>query len=110
MMKEGIDLAAAEQAKARTRKRYADSPETEMDVAGGAVDSPPHYKSNVSGIETIDCVEAMLTPTEFIGTCKGSVLKYISRAGKKVGNPELQDLRKARWYLNKLIATMEKEL
>ena len=37
----------------------------------------------------------------------GSVLKYIKRAGKKVGNSELQDLKKIRWYLDRQIARLE---
>jgi hypothetical protein len=63
------------------------------------VNHPPHYTTG--GIETIDYIEAKLTPEEFRGYCKGSVLKYSSRAGKK-GDAD-EDLKKARWYLNRLI-------
>jgi Protein of unknwon function (DUF3310) len=39
---------------------------------------------------------------------KGTVVKYLLRAGSKNQSPELQDLKKARWYLDRKIASMEK--
>lgn len=39
----------------------------------------------------------------------GQVVKYIQRRGTKPGESELDDLRKARWYLNYRIAQLEKE-
>lgn len=68
------------------------------------VNHPAHYK--VGGIETIDYIEAKLTPEEFRGYLKGNVLKYLSRAGNK-GNYE-EDLLKARWYMNREIAKFAK--
>ena len=56
--------------------------------------SPDHYK--VGGIETIDFMQAKLTPEEFAGYCKGNMLKYITRAGHK--DDAGQDMRKALWY------------
>lgn len=38
----------------------------------------------------------------------GTVVKYILRAGRKPGEAELQDYRKALWYLTRKIANMEK--
>jgi hypothetical protein len=67
------------------------------------VNQPPHYTDG--GIETIDYLRAKLTPDEFKGFCKGNALKYISRAGKK-STDELEDYRKAKWYLDKLIETI----
>lgn len=63
------------------------------------VNHPPHYK--VGGVETIDYIEAKLTSEEFSGYCKGNALKYISRATHK--NDATEDLRKAIWYLNRLV-------
>ena len=63
------------------------------------VNSPPHYK--VGGVETIDYIEAKLSPEEFAGYCKGNALKYVSRAGHKADAAE--DTRKAIWYLNRLL-------
>lgn len=41
----------------------------------------------------------------------GNVIKYVSRAGKKEGNSKLQDLEKARDYLDhEIIRIMEEEL
>ena len=61
--------------------------------------NPDHYK--VGGIESIDYMQAKMTPEEFAGFCKGNALKYISRAGHK--GDAAEDLRKARWYLDRLI-------
>ncbi|WP_246562993.1 DUF3310 domain-containing protein [Paenibacillus montaniterrae] len=58
------------------------------------VNSPAHYTQG--GIETIDYIRAKLTPEEFIGYCKGNILKYVSRASHKGG---LEDLRKAGKYI-----------
>ncbi|MBO7462041.1 MAG: DUF3310 domain-containing protein [Bacteroidales bacterium] len=37
----------------------------------------------------------------------GNVVKYVSRAGKKEGNDAEQDLRKAKWYLDREIGRLE---
>lgn len=63
--------------------------------------SPSHYKAG--GIETIDYIEAKLGVDGAYGYCIGNVIKYISRAGKKDIDKELEDLKKARWYLDKAI-------
>ena len=61
--------------------------------------NPDHYK--VGGIETIDYLEAKMTPEQFEGFCVGNALKYISRAGHK--NDAAEDYRKAIWYLERII-------
>ena len=58
------------------------------------VNHPPHYKTG--GIETIDFIEA-----KDLGYHLGNVIKYVSRAKHK-GN-ELEDLKKAQWYLERAI-------
>ena len=67
-----------------------------------AVNHPSHYTSG--GIETIDAIQASMTPEEFQGFCKGNLIKYAWRWREKGG---LQDLHKARWYLDRLIETLE---
>ena len=67
------------------------------------VNHPDYYTAG--GIETIDFIQAKLTPEEFRGFCKGSILKYVSRAGKK--GSALEDLQKKEWYLKKLISFIE---
>lgn len=66
------------------------------------VNHPPHYKQG--GIETIDVIEAWE-----LGFCLGNAVKYISRAGKKNAAKTLEDLKKARWYLDREISRLEQE-
>jgi hypothetical protein len=68
-------------------------------IKADAVNHPPHYK--VGGIETIDFIEA-----KSLSYNLGNVVKYITRADHK-GN-KLEDLKKAQWYLNREVQTMEK--
>ena len=63
------------------------------------VNSPPHYKSGV--VEGIDAIQASLPREQFIGYLNGNVIKYVWRMAYK-GKP-VEDLRKARWYLERLI-------
>lgn len=62
------------------------------------VNHPEHYTSG--GIECIAAIEAALTPEEFRGFLKGNVIKYTWRERKKGGS---ESLRKAAWYLERLI-------
>lgn len=62
------------------------------------VNDPPHYKAG--GVETINFIEA-----KGLDYHLGNVVKYITRAGKK--DDEVQDLKKARWYLDRAIAVRE---
>jgi hypothetical protein len=64
--------------------------------------NPDHYK--VGGIETIDYLQAKLTPEEFVGYCRGNALKYISRAGHK--DNTAQEIDKAIWYLKRWWETL----
>lgn len=59
------------------------------------VNHPPHYKA-YKGFEVIDLTEQM-------NFNKGNAVKYICRAGLKDSEPEIQDLRKAIWYLEREI-------
>jgi hypothetical protein len=56
--------------------------------------NPKYYKAHPSGIE---CIQI----TEHLNFCLGNAIKYIWRAGMK--GPALDDLRKARWYLDREI-------
>ena len=66
--------------------------------------NPLHYKTG--GIETIDFMKAKSTPEEFRGHLRLTSLKYLSRYGQK--DNELQELKKAKWYLDRLIEELEK--
>lgn len=64
-----------------------------------SVNAPEHYTA--SSIECIEAIEAQLSPEEYKGFLKGNVAKYVWREKKKGGT---ESLRKARWYLDRLIA------
>ena len=64
------------------------------------VNSPAHY--NKSGIETINIIESV-TDDGFESYLQGNILKYLCRYKYKNG---VEDLEKARWYLNRLIKTI----
>jgi hypothetical protein len=66
------------------------------------VNSPAHYGNG--SIECIDYIEDFLNPDEFQGYLRGNIAKYLHRWPYKNGT---EDLKKAQWYLNKLIETME---
>jgi len=69
-------------------KRRRDSKPTD------SVNHPPHYTSHPSGVECIQVAEHM-------NFCRGNAVKYIWRAGEK--GDEIEDLKKARWYLDREI-------
>lgn len=69
-----------------------------MNKAGDNVNHPQHYKS-AAGIEVIDVIEAF-----GLGFHLGNVVKYVLRAPNKNG---IEDLKKARWYLDREIARKE---
>jgi hypothetical protein len=60
------------------------------------VDHPAHY--NQGGIEVIDFIEAYTLPYHL-----GNAVKYIARAGLKNPDTYLEDLKKAKWYLEREI-------
>ena len=66
------------------------------------VDHPLHYNSHPSGVEAIEI-------TERLAFCPGNAIKYIWRAGEKNKDKEIQDLRKAVWYLSRWISLVPPE-
>ena len=68
---------------------------------GDAVNSPSHY--NMGGIECIDGIKAALGEN-YIGFLIGNVIKYCWRYKYKNG---LEDIKKARYYLEKAIGELE---
>lgn len=74
----------------------------ETDPIADVVNSPAHY--SYGPIECIDAIEvatADLTGIEAV--CTANILKYVWRWKTKNG---VEDLNKARWYLNRLITTV----
>jgi hypothetical protein len=78
-------------------------PHTELRLPQSApkeqVNHPAHYGGADNPYETIKVIEAW-----GLGFCLGNAVKYISRAGKK--DNMIQDLRKAKWYLDHEIARL----
>ena len=69
------------------------------------IDGPAYYGGKDNIYEAIKIIEHYK-----LGFCLGNTLKYILRAGKKNPAKELEDLRKAAWYINREIQTRENEL
>ena len=69
------------------------------------INSPPHYTAG--GIETIDFMKAKSTKEEFHGYLRLTVLKYLSRGPYK--QDALEDYKKARWFLTRLIEELDNE-
>ena len=65
-----------------------------------SVDKPAHYARG--SIECIDAIRAQMSKEEYQGYLRGNVVKYMWRWRDKGG---VESLRKARWYLDKLIAS-----
>lgn len=68
-------------------------------LAPDQINHPSHY--NHGSIEPIDVIEDW-----GLGFCDGNALKYIARFRHK--GRALEDLKKARWYLDRLIQQTEK--
>ena len=73
-----------------------------MNKPNDPVNHPAHYTSHPSGVECIQITRHMTFNI-------GNVIKYVWRSGLKEGQPSLQDLKKAAWYLDDEITRIEKE-
>lgn len=84
----------------------ATSSENERAVAHDNVNHPAHYTAG--GIECIDCIESMIAPIKnpTYAFLTGQSLKYLARYTVKNG---VEDLKKARWYLDRLIGKVAKD-
>lgn len=91
LLKDSVTMASNE----RPRIRMQTSIKPDM------VNHPPHYTSG--GIETIDFIEA-----KQLGYNLGNVVKYVSRSTLK--GDQLENLKKAQWYLNREIKQLEKKV
>lgn len=83
---------------AKRTQHPAEDKRTEPFPMNDAVNHPKHYTSHPSGVECIKVVEHM-------NFCRGNAMKYIWRAGEK--DNEIEDLKKARWYVDREIARLE---
>lgn len=97
-------LEKTESVKRENRAEFNDILDGGKTCKNDNVSHPKHYQSS-NGIECIDAIESAtedLTGLEAV--CTANVLKYIWRWKRKNG---LEDLKKARWYLGKLIQKLE---
>lgn len=73
------------------------APWQERTLSSDNVSHPPHYANGWSnGAEVIDL-------TEHLSFCAGNVVKYVCRAGRKDSRKHIEDLEKARWYIDREI-------
>lgn len=68
-----------------------------------SVNHPQHY--NQGGIECLDVIKAYYGDDGYEGFCAGNVLKYVMRYKHKEN--ALEDLKKARFYLDEVIKLNE---
>ena len=95
-----ITRSTAKRKPGRPRKEAATTPSFE--IKADPVNAPAHYTKGE--VECIDAIRAAMTKEQFIGYCKGCSLKYQWRFEHKGG---VEDLEKARWYLDRLIAEVK---
>lgn len=76
-----------------------------MSTKKEAVNHPDHYGGKDNPYEAIKVIEAWK-----LGFNLGSALRYICRAGKKDKEKEIEDLEKAKWYINREIQKLKGEV
>ena len=81
-------------------KASKSSPTPSVDL----VNHPPHYTQG--GIECLDAIKASMSREQFLGYLKGNEMKYVWRYEHKGG---IEDLKKANFYLTRLIAEVSPE-
>lgn len=70
------------------------------------ISHPERYGGDTT-YECIKVLEAWLPPEQYKGFLRGNALKYLCRVGKK--DETVQELKKSKWYLEKLIEKEEKD-
>lgn len=97
-----LDLKDSEIPKEVEENIEAEEVEHGEEIVNDSVNHPSHYTDGK--IEVMDFIE-----DKQLNFARGNVIKYVSRAGKKDPNKELEDLNKAMWYLKREIERLEKE-
>ena len=72
----------------------------ENEPSNDPVNRPAHYTDGK--IEVIEFIE-----DKNLGFCLGNAVKYIARAGKKDPTKEIEDLNKAKWYIERRIKELK---
>lgn len=81
---------------------WAEAIRMREEMMNDVVNRPEHY--NQGGIEAIEAIKASMSHEEFKGYLKGNAMKYLWRYKHK-GKPS-EDLRKAKWYLDRLLTAL----
>lgn len=68
------------------------------------VNKPPHYQGKVECIDALEAATAELSGIEAV--CTANAIKYLWRWKRKNG---IEDLRKAHWYIERLIGKLDNE-
>lgn len=90
--------------KANALHRRNDAEQLAQEFINDMVNAPPHY--NQAGIECLDAIAAATSgKTGIQAVCVANVVKYLWRYELKNG---VEDVKKARWYLDRLIGDLEK--
>jgi CRISPR/Cas system-associated protein Cas5 (RAMP superfamily) len=66
----------------------------------------PHHYTHSGKVECIEAIESSMSPQAFKGFLKGNCIKYLYRYENKNGS---EDLKKCRWYLDRLTSLVEAE-
>jgi hypothetical protein len=66
------------------------------------INHPAYYTDNPKGIELIDMIGHLSFP-------KGAAIKYIYRSGKKDPAKSIEDLQKAKWFIDHMIKELQNE-
>lgn len=66
--------------------------------------NPSHYGGD---IQPIEFMQSQMADIEFRGFLKGNIIKYVARAGKKENTSAVEDLLKAKRYIEWLIMSFE---
>jgi hypothetical protein len=99
---ENCELNDREAEYVRGSSSYKELKRESLDVKDN-VNNPSHY--NQAGVECIDAIKASLGD-EYPDYCKGNVMKYLWRYKYKNG---IEDLKKAQWYLNSMVESVEND-
>ena len=83
----------------------SDASETAVEIKQDNVNHPKHYELS-NGIEVFDVIAGAMSEEALHGFCIGNVIKYVCRHERKNG---IEDLRKAKWYLDKYLQIVEKK-
>lgn len=68
------------------------------------VNKPPHYQGRVECIDALEAATEGLSGIEAV--CTANAIKYLWRWKRKNG---IEDLRKAHWYIERLIGKLDNE-